>query len=100
MNKDESIAVGQADFENTLTPEEAEEFDRLAVKLAAEKHQRPSRDQLLEEGRIAIAALDAYLVRVRTSIDFEVFEDLVVAGINQTRSGLVFIAGALAMQKN
>jgi hypothetical protein len=38
MSNEEKIPAGNADFENTLTPEQAEEFDRMAAEqIAAEK---------------------------------------------------------------
>lgn len=35
MSTEENIPAGHADFENTLTPQEAEEFDRLAAEQIA-----------------------------------------------------------------
>lgn len=50
MSNEENIPAGHTDFENTLTPEEAEEFDRLAEKLAPKKR-KVTRDELVQRTR-------------------------------------------------
>jgi hypothetical protein len=37
MNNKDTIPAGHADFENTLTPEQAEEFDRMAAEQIAKQ---------------------------------------------------------------
>lgn len=99
MNKDESIAVGQTDFENTLTPEEAEEFDRMAAEqIAKNKTVVLTRDQWIAEGRAAVDHLDAYLVRLLSVPGHEHLIDPLQGGINAIRNGMIHVFGVLSLR--
>jgi hypothetical protein len=56
MSNEDTIPAGQADFENTLTPQEAEEFDRMAAELApnARKLVRTERSELMFESQLQL----------------------------------------------
>jgi hypothetical protein len=98
MSNEDTIPAGHADFENTLTPQEAEEFDRMAAdQIAKQKAVVLTRDQWIAEGRAAVDHLDAYLVRLLTVPGQEHLIDPLQGGINAIRTGMVHVFGVLSM---
>jgi hypothetical protein len=65
MSNEDTIPAGHADFENTLTPEQAEEFDRLAARLAAAP-KPPTRQELIQEGLVVLSGINAYFARLNS----------------------------------
>lgn len=66
MSNEDAIPTGHTDFENTLTPEQAEEFDRIAAQLAAAS-KLPTRQELIQEGLAVLSAFNTYFGRLDRS---------------------------------
>lgn len=60
MSNEDTIPAGHADFENTLTPEEADHFDRMAAELV----KCPTRQELIGEGLALLSAINTYFARL------------------------------------
>jgi len=92
-------------FENTVTPEEAEEFDRMAAERIAKcKQMRLTREQLLQRARDLIAAVDAFSFDVHAAYGFptqysSAHQKLVPfrSSLEVVRTAITSAAGKLAM---
>jgi hypothetical protein len=99
MSYEDAIPTGQADFENTLTPEQAEEFDRMAAEqIAKQKAVVLTRDQWIAEGRAAVDHLDAYLVRLLSVPGHEHLIGPLQGGMNAIRNGMIHVFGVLSLR--